>query len=93
VFNFQHLGLMESRLERRYEVLDSMFRFSIITVIRASSSDDLIALCVQANSIWLYIFPQGLRELMNYIKNKYANPTVLITENGNRPILNRPAHH
>ncbi|KAE9597343.1 putative beta-glucosidase [Lupinus albus] len=35
-----------------------------------------------ANSIWLYIVPQGMRSLMNYIKQKYGNPPVVITENG-----------
>lgn len=37
---------------------------------------------LQANSIWLYIVPQGIRSLMNYIKQKYGNPLLLITENG-----------
>ena len=37
---------------------------------------------LQANSIWLYIVPQGIRNLMNYIKQKYGNPLILITENG-----------
>lgn len=37
---------------------------------------------LQANSIWLYIVPQGMRSLMNYIKTKYGNPLVIITENG-----------
>ncbi|XP_019445906.1 PREDICTED: beta-glucosidase 40-like isoform X2 [Lupinus angustifolius] len=36
----------------------------------------------RANSIWLYIVPQGMRSLMNYIKRKYGNPPVVITENG-----------
>ncbi|KAL2906778.1 Beta-glucosidase 40 [Bienertia sinuspersici] len=36
----------------------------------------------KANAIWLYIVPRGMRELMNYIKHKYGNPTVIITENG-----------
>ncbi|XP_061368012.1 beta-glucosidase 40-like [Gastrolobium bilobum] len=36
----------------------------------------------KANSIWLYIVPQGMRSLMNYIKQKYGNPPVFITENG-----------
>lgn len=36
----------------------------------------------KANSIWLYIVPEGMRSLMNYIKQKYANPPVIITENG-----------
>ncbi|PON79659.1 Glycoside hydrolase [Parasponia andersonii] len=36
----------------------------------------------RANSIWLYIVPEGMRKLMNYIKQKYGNPPVIITENG-----------
>ncbi|EXC22071.1 Beta-glucosidase 40 [Morus notabilis] len=36
----------------------------------------------KASSIWLYIVPEGMRHLMNYIKQKYGNPPVIITENG-----------
>lgn len=36
----------------------------------------------RANSIWLYIVPHGIRSLMNYIREKYGNPLVIITENG-----------
>ncbi|XP_057417830.1 beta-glucosidase 40-like [Lotus japonicus] len=36
----------------------------------------------RANSIWLYLVPEGMRSLMNYIKQKYGNPLVVITENG-----------
>ncbi|KAG0456852.1 hypothetical protein HPP92_024640 [Vanilla planifolia] len=36
----------------------------------------------RASSIWLYIVPVGMRSLMNYIKQKYGNPLVIITENG-----------
>ncbi|KAK6157880.1 hypothetical protein DH2020_012128 [Rehmannia glutinosa] len=36
----------------------------------------------RANSVWLYIVPHGIRSLMNYIRRKYGNPLVLITENG-----------
>lgn len=44
---------------------------------------NLFFISFQANSIWLYIVPRGMRSLMNYIKQKYGNPTVIITENGN----------
>ncbi|XWS34177.1 hypothetical protein CRYUN_Cryun21dG0018100 [Craigia yunnanensis] len=36
----------------------------------------------KANSIWLYIVPRGMRGVMKYIKEKYGNPLVIITENG-----------
>ncbi|XP_044968312.1 beta-glucosidase 12-like [Hordeum vulgare subsp. vulgare] len=36
----------------------------------------------QAASPWLYVYPQGLRDLLLYIKEKYHNPTIYITENG-----------
>ncbi|KAK4484053.1 hypothetical protein RD792_011272 [Penstemon davidsonii] len=36
----------------------------------------------RARSTWLYIVPYGMRSLMNYIRQKYGNPPVIITENG-----------
>lgn len=36
----------------------------------------------RAKSEWLYSVPEGLRDLLNWIKNEYDNPPVFITENG-----------
>jgi beta-glucosidase/6-phospho-beta-glucosidase/beta-galactosidase len=36
----------------------------------------------QAKSEWLYSVPEGLRGILNWIKNEYKNTPVLITENG-----------
>jgi len=36
----------------------------------------------QAASPWLFIYPQGLRDLLLHIKQYYGNPTIYITENG-----------
>ncbi|EEC77466.1 hypothetical protein OsI_16288 [Oryza sativa Indica Group] len=36
----------------------------------------------QAASPWLYVYPQGFRDLLLYVKENYGNPTVYITENG-----------
>ncbi|CAL1391182.1 unnamed protein product [Linum trigynum] len=36
----------------------------------------------QAASNWLYIYPNGIEELVTYTKEKYNNPLIYITENG-----------
>ncbi|XP_006650460.1 beta-glucosidase 8 isoform X2 [Oryza brachyantha] len=36
----------------------------------------------QANSNWLYIVPTGMYGCVNYLKEKYNNPTIIISENG-----------
>ncbi|KAH9774629.1 Beta-glucosidase 12 [Citrus sinensis] len=36
----------------------------------------------QAASNWLFVYPSGFRDLLIYIKEKYSNPTLYITENG-----------
>ncbi|KAL6909523.1 hypothetical protein ACP4OV_001804 [Aristida adscensionis] len=35
-----------------------------------------------ANSNWLYIVPTGMYGAVNYLKEKYRNPTIIISENG-----------
>ncbi|CAI9105735.1 OLC1v1004734C1 [Oldenlandia corymbosa var. corymbosa] len=36
----------------------------------------------QAASDWLHIYPRGIYHLLLYIKRKYGNPVIYITENG-----------
>ncbi|KAK2968280.1 hypothetical protein RJ640_016212, partial [Escallonia rubra] len=36
----------------------------------------------KAGSDWLYVYPQGIKETLLYIKEKYNNPIIYITENG-----------
>ncbi|GMH15691.1 hypothetical protein Nepgr_017532 [Nepenthes gracilis] len=31
---------------------------------------------------WLYIYPNGIRDLVRYVNRKYNNPSIIITENG-----------
>ncbi|KAL6273426.1 hypothetical protein ACE6H2_024118 [Prunus campanulata] len=36
----------------------------------------------QAGSSWLYVYPKGIHNLLLYIKEKYNDPIIYITENG-----------
>ncbi|KAK3211285.1 hypothetical protein Dsin_015991 [Dipteronia sinensis] len=36
----------------------------------------------RAASTWLYVYPRGLRDLLNYLKKNYNNPIIHVTENG-----------
>ncbi|OAY40077.1 hypothetical protein MANES_10G147600v8 [Manihot esculenta] len=36
----------------------------------------------QAGSSWIYIYPEGIREIVFYIKRNFNNPPIYITENG-----------
>ncbi|KAK2968303.1 hypothetical protein RJ640_016235, partial [Escallonia rubra] len=36
----------------------------------------------KAGSDWLYVYPQGIKDTLLYIKKNYKNPVVYITENG-----------
>ncbi|URE37081.1 beta-glucosidase [Musa troglodytarum] len=36
----------------------------------------------QAASDWLFVYPKGIREALLYLKNRYNNPIIYITENG-----------
>ncbi|KAF7824503.1 vicianin hydrolase-like [Senna tora] len=58
---------------------------------RSYSTDSQISLTVVRNGVligtptalnWLYIYPKGLRLLLMYVKDKYQNPTIYVTENG-----------
>jgi len=40
-----------------------------------------------AHSVWLYIVPTGMYGVVNYLKEKYQNPTIIISENGIRDSL------
>ncbi|PRQ35254.1 putative beta-glucosidase [Rosa chinensis] len=55
------------------------------------TTDALVNLSVERDGVpigpktaldWLYIYPEGFRELLLYTKNKYNDPVIYITENG-----------
>jgi hypothetical protein len=37
---------------------------------------------MQMGNPWIYMYPNGLKDILMFMKNKYGNPPVYITENG-----------
>lgn len=37
---------------------------------------------LQAHSTWLYIVPWGMYKAVTYVKERYGNPVVILSENG-----------
>ncbi|CAM8987768.1 unnamed protein product [Rhodiola kirilowii] len=52
-------------------------RLTILTAMRG-----LEPIGDKAASTWLHIVPWGIRKVTNYVKEKYNNPQMIITENG-----------
>lgn len=50
--------------------------------VKYSHSKDGVDIGPKAGCDWLYIYPQGIYEIMMYTKRKYKNPVMYITENG-----------
>ncbi|XP_075644783.1 beta-glucosidase 17-like isoform X3 [Castanea sativa] len=50
--------------------------------VNLTTEKDGIPIGQSTATSWLYIYPRGIRELMLYIKKKYNNPPIYITENG-----------
>uniref|UniRef100_I1PM70 Beta-glucosidase n=1 Tax=Oryza glaberrima TaxID=4538 RepID=I1PM70_ORYGL len=43
----------------------------------------------QAASFWFHIYPEGIWEMLLYVKENYGNPTIYITENGVDEVNNK----
>ncbi|KAJ4847712.1 hypothetical protein Tsubulata_039564 [Turnera subulata] len=50
--------------------------------VNLTSEKDGIPICETTNVPWMYICPEGIQQLMVYLKRKYNNPAIFITENG-----------
>ncbi|XP_021747075.1 beta-glucosidase 12-like [Chenopodium quinoa] len=51
-------------------------------IVRQTVKRNGILIGPKAGSDWLYVYPRGIRDLLLYVKRKYNNPLVYITENG-----------
>ncbi|KAM6580396.1 hypothetical protein CsatA_004170 [Cannabis sativa] len=63
---------------RKFILQDALSDVAVITTPYRKG----IAIGEKAASRWLRIVPWGIRKLTRYVKDKYGNPPVIITENG-----------
>lgn len=50
--------------------------------VKYSSVRNGVPIGPKASCGWIYVYPQGIYEIMMYVKKKYKNPVIYITENG-----------
>lgn len=56
--------------------------YSTDSMVDQLSEKDGIPIGEPTGAVWLFVYPQGLRDLLVYIKHKYQSPVIYITENG-----------
>ncbi|KVH90866.1 Glycoside hydrolase, catalytic domain-containing protein [Cynara cardunculus var. scolymus] len=74
-----------SHLERNGVPIGSKVLFSFTKFIfrhNIIENESKIRLHFQGGTDWLRAYPQGIHDLLVYIKNNYNNPTIYVTENG-----------
>ncbi|KAK7243528.1 hypothetical protein RIF29_38327 [Crotalaria pallida] len=49
---------------------------------RSTTERNGVPIGPKAASFWLYIYPQGIQDILEYTKKKFNNPIIYITENG-----------
>ncbi|KAL8153862.1 hypothetical protein V2J09_011622, partial [Rumex salicifolius] len=58
----------------------------------SSSFKNGVAIGESTHSSWLYIYPKGLQDLLQYIKERYNDPFIFITENDSQRIRYHSGH-
>nr|POE69590.1 beta-glucosidase 13 [Quercus suber] len=78
------LGWFMDPLTNAYAPQPNGDRASYLTDASANltTSRNGILIGPPAASNWLYVYPSGFRDLLLYVKKKYHNPLIYITENG-----------
>ncbi|EEF50172.1 beta-glucosidase 12 [Ricinus communis] len=56
--------------------------YSTDSLTNLTTERDGIPIGPTDGSIWIHVYPRGLRDVLMYTKKKYNNPTIYITENG-----------
>ncbi|PQQ10099.1 beta-glucosidase 12-like [Prunus yedoensis var. nudiflora] len=83
--SFDFLGLnYYTTYYASYAGHNNSVKASYVTDPRVNQSPELNGVLIgpQAGSDWLYVYPKGIHDLLVYVKEKYNDPIIYITENG-----------
>ncbi|CAK7354990.1 unnamed protein product [Dovyalis caffra] len=75
-------GYYAQNLSQRQDPDPTHIRYATDALVNVIGKRDGRLIGPQAASPWLYVYPKGIRYLLNYTKDQYRNPTIYITENG-----------
>ncbi|KAM1151663.1 hypothetical protein ACFX19_034962 [Malus domestica] len=85
MFGWQVYGAIDKRpISAHDQPHNNSANESFLTDARVFESTELngVPIGPLAASIWLAVYPKGIREILLYAKHKYNNPLIYITENG-----------
>ena len=88
VICFSHVSVDERNvvpIAAHVRVLLDAYKYQWQGGLKVGFASDYVtvnSLIVQANSYWLYIVPWGINKAVNYVKETYENPTMILAENG-----------
>ncbi|KAL0720531.1 hypothetical protein Bca4012_035130 [Brassica carinata] len=75
-------GRLPTFSEQQSKMLKGSYDFIGINYYSSSYAKDAPCSTEQAASDWLLIYPKGIRGLVLYVKYKFKDPVIYITENG-----------
>ncbi|KAF2293603.1 hypothetical protein GH714_003215 [Hevea brasiliensis] len=80
-FWYEPISNKTEDMEASQTALDFMFGLFMQPITNAFDENGT-AIGPKAYSPWFYIYPKGIRYLLNYTKVTYNNPVIYVTENG-----------
>ncbi|XP_034702936.1 beta-glucosidase 12-like [Vitis riparia] len=99
-FTFEQSMLVKGSLDflgLNYYTANYAANIPVANIVNVSyATDSLVNLTKQRNGVpigpmagstWLSVYPRGIRNVLRYIKRKYKNPLIYITENANNSTL------
>ncbi|XP_058073473.1 beta-glucosidase 12-like isoform X3 [Magnolia sinica] len=82
-FDFMGLNYYTSNYAAQVSLSDTIrVSYATDSHVNVTVERNGIPIGPQAASTWLYVYPQGIRDMLVYLKKRYNNPVIYVSENG-----------